>query len=80
MYPFLKRFVGNWPVNHFLKTHFNNKRAYEKGKGKEKGPKGKPKCMTFKNIAYDDLFNFGTDQEEPTEEDSDEESANDEAD
>ena len=60
--------MGNWPINHFLKTHFNNRRAYEKGKekGTEKGLEGKSKLMKF-NIAYEDIYNFGTDQKDSDE-------------
>ena len=33
---FLKRYVGDWPIKEYLKSHFRNQRSYKRCKGKGK--------------------------------------------
>jgi hypothetical protein len=55
-YPFLEQFVGDWPIKDYLKKHLTNKRHYNRY--------SKPTARgSGYNIAMDDIFNFGSDED-----------------
>jgi hypothetical protein len=64
LHPFLKNYVGNWPVKEFLKSRFRNQRGYKAKKRREvdgNNNKGKGKAKATGMDGTDDMWDFGSD-------------------